>query len=436
MTERAAARTPLPRSIWLATGAWILSATADNFLLFIVLWSAGLEGWTGVETALVLVALRLPTLAGGVLGGRAVDSFGGRPLILVSVAVRAALMLGLAAAGWSGTLPLPAVLAAGAGAGGLMPLSHAGARWLVPRLVAAPQLGRANAALSLGDQLPLLAGAALAGPALALLGPGRGLLVAAAMLGLATGLAARLPGIDRLGRGAIASGPEAASRSDGGSSWRASSVVALVALSVAYYFVYGPFETVSPAFVRQDIGGDAGTYALLWSLFGAGAIATLPLAPRLAASRPGLANALGALAWGLVMLPLALAGDALVAAAIFLIGGAVWGPYSSIEATAIQLWSDPSRHGRIFGIQRALLSTATPIGAAAGAIALDYLPPAAILAASSAACAAAGALALCLPSLRRPARPGPIRPTRRRPRTDAGGVALAAAGRGRPPPRR
>jgi len=55
---------------------------------------------------------------------------------------------------------------------------------------------------------------------------------------------------------------------------------------------------VSPAFVRGDLGGDAGTYALLWSLFGAGAIATLPFAPRLASWRPGLANALGALVWG------------------------------------------------------------------------------------------------------------------------------------------
>jgi len=136
------------------------------------------------------------------------------------------------------------------------------------------------------------------------------------------------------------------------------------------------------------------------------------------------------------MLPRALGGEVWIAAALFVAGGAVWGPYSTIEATAPQLWSDPSHHGRIFGIQRALLSTATPVGAAAGAIALDHFPPGAILAASSAACTAAGALALCLPRLRPPTRPDSIRPTRRRSRTDAGGVALAAAGRGCPPPRR
>jgi predicted MFS family arabinose efflux permease len=404
MTAATAAPTPLPRSVWLASAGWILSATADNFLLFTILWSAGLQGWSGVEIALVLVALRLPTLAGGVLGGRAVDSLGGRPLIVASVASRAGLMAALAVAGWSGTLPMPAVLATGAIAGGLMPLSHAGARWLVPRLVPERNLARANAALSLGDQLPLLAGAALVGPALALLGPGRGLLVAAAMLALAAVLAARLPGGERLGAGPLGSPAETDCRS-GGASRRASGVVALVALSVAYYFAYGPFETVSPAFVRQDLGGDAGTYALLWSLFGAGALATLRLAPVLGSRRPGLANALGAVVWGLVMLPLALAGGVLPAAAIFLAGGAIWGPYSTIEATALQLWSDPARHGRTFGVQRALLSTAAPLGAAAGAIALDHLAPGVILAASSAACAAAGALALCAPSVHRPAAP-------------------------------
>ena len=38
--------------------------------------------------SLHLGVVRLPTLAGGVLGGRAVDRYGGRPLILTDVTVR------------------------------------------------------------------------------------------------------------------------------------------------------------------------------------------------------------------------------------------------------------------------------------------------------------------------------------------------------------
>jgi predicted MFS family arabinose efflux permease len=396
-------RSRLPRSVWIATAVWLLSATADSFLLFTLFWIAGPQSWSGVTIALIVVALRAPTIAGGLLGGRAVDRFGGRPLILLDVASRTVLMLALAIAGWQGVLPLAAVLVAGGLAGGLAPLSYAGVRWLVPRLVSARALPDANAALSLGDQLPLLLSAALVGPVLELLGPGRGLLVPTAALALATGLATCLP------RGQecscdLGETPTARVLGDSdppaGSPWRSSGVVAIVGLSVAYYTAYGPFEPASPPFVRDQLGGEASAYGLLWTLFGLGAIATLPLASRLSRPRPGLSNGLGAVVWGMVMLPVAFTGEVWLAAVIFLIGGAVWGPYSAIEATALQRWVHPSQHGRVFGAQRALLLTAAPAGAAVGALALDYVAAGTVMAFSSAACAIAGLVALCVPALR------------------------------------
>ncbi|GAA3381776.1 hypothetical protein [Cryptosporangium minutisporangium] len=72
-----------------------------------------------------------------------------------------------------------------------------------------------------------------------------------------------------------------------------------IALSTAYYFVYGPFESASPAFVRERLGAGEATYSVLWVLFGLGAVATLPLAARLGRRRPGLVNAAGALVKGL-----------------------------------------------------------------------------------------------------------------------------------------
>jgi predicted MFS family arabinose efflux permease len=388
--------------VWRASAASVLAATADNFLLFLMFWVAGPQGWSGLETALVILALRLPTLVGGVVGGRAVDRFGGRPLMLVDASARGLLMVALAIAGWSGQLPLAAVLITGALAGGLAPVTYAGARWLVPRLVPDDDVPRANAALSLSDQLPMLAGAALVAPALELLGPGRAMLVAAGMLAVAGGLAFGLPR-----RASFAGDPHAAydaAQTRAGrvsSPWRSPRVVALVGLSIAYYFVYGPFEVVTPAFVREHLHGGESLYGVLWVLFGIGSLATLPLAPRLARRRPGMVNALGTVTWGLVMLPLAFTDSPGVVAAIFLVGGAVWGPYTTIETTALHRWTPPSQHGRVFGTQRALLYTAGPLGAAVGALGLPYLPSATILGASAAACAAAGLLALCLPDLRR-----------------------------------
>jgi predicted MFS family arabinose efflux permease len=177
-------------------------------------------------------------------------------------------------------------------------------------------------------------------------------------------------------------------------------VLAIVALSTAYYFVYGPFEAATPAFVRERLHGTEAAYSLLWTVFGIGSLASLCLAPLLARRRPGMVNALGTLAWGLAMLPLAWTSELWVAAVLFLVGGVLWGPYTAVEATALHRWVHPAHHGRVFGVQRSLLATATPLGAAVGALALDRFSPAAVLGTSAAACACAGLVALTHRGLR------------------------------------
>jgi predicted MFS family arabinose efflux permease len=350
-----------------------------------------------VQTAVVVLVLRLPTLFSGVLLGAAVDRWGARPLLLLDLTTRTALLLALAVAGRSGALPLPAVLVIGGISGALSPATYTAVRWLLPRLVGAGDMARANAVVAVGDQLPLLVGTALVGPVLTRVDVGAALLVPAGMLVAATVLASRLPG------------PRAGSafkeQEDGvtltGVPRSSPRVVALVALSTAYYLVYGPFETASPSFVREQLHAGAGTYSLLWALFGVGALATVALAPRLSGWRPGVVNAVGALAWGLVMLPVAFVDSVPLAVALFLLGGAVWGPYTAVEVGALQRWVDPRRHGVVFGLQRSLLATATPVGAAIGAVALEGTAPGTVLAISAAACAAAGLLALANRDLRR-----------------------------------
>ena len=176
--------------------------------------------------------------------------------------------------------------------------------------------------------------------------------------------------------------------------WPSRRVVVLLALSVVYYLAYGPFEVVLPVLVRAQLGGAETMYSLLWALFAIGAAAALPFATRLARRRPGAVNAAGAVVWGLVMLPVAFTGSPALAAAVFLTGGFVWGPYAAVEATALHRWTNPGHHGRVFGAQRAMLSTAAPVGAAIGAVLTDYVPAETIAAASALACTAAGLFAL------------------------------------------
>ena len=359
-----------------------------------------------MQTALVVLVLRAPTLVFGLPIGRAVDRFGGRPMAILDMAARAALLVLLVLSGTAaghGRLPLPAVLIIGGLAGALSPASYAAVRWIVPRVVPGERVARANAVIALGDQVPLILGTALVGPSLTLFGPVYSVLVPAGMFLVALGLALGLPA-PPTSRGVAAdpaSVAEPASFAEPAAPRRwPRRVVALIALSTAYYFAYGPYETASPNFIREQIHAGSGTYSFLWSLFGVGALVTLPLAPALARRRPGLVNAVGAVSWGLIMLPVVAVDSLAVAVPMFLAGGLVWGPYTAIEATALQRWVAPARHGAVFGVQHALLTTAMPLGAAVGAVALEAVRPGLILAASAAACAAAGLLALTNRGLR------------------------------------
>ena len=256
MTETVASTRPaasprrLPGSVWAAGAVTSLASTADNFVLFLLLWVAQPQGWSAVQTAAVVLVLRLPTLAAGVLLGGAVDRWGGRRLILIDLTGRAVLLLLLVLTSrQADTLPLLPVLVLGGLCGALAPASYAGVRWLVPRIVDTGQLGRANAVVALGDQLPLILGAALAGPSLALLGAATSMAVPAAMLLVAAALALTIP------RPTAAPPPTPGDHrrppADRAAARRwPPRVLALIALSTAYYFAYGPFETASPPVCR------------------------------------------------------------------------------------------------------------------------------------------------------------------------------------------
>lgn len=392
--DAARASRPLPGSVWLLGAAWVLSATADNFLLFLLLWIAKPLGWSGLEVGLLVLLLRLPALAGGWTLGRVVDRYGGRPVMLGDLLVRTGLMTVLGVTGGAGGSLLTAVLLLGPLTGFLAPATYTGSRWMLPRLVPDALLPRANAVLSVGDQLPLLLGAAAVAPAIALLGPAWSCLIPGVLLLAAAVLvaSARTPSDP-----ARHAGPRIPDQPRAAAPRR---VVAVITLSVAYYFAYGPFEVAVPAYVRERLHGSEATYGALWVAFGIGSLVTLPLAPYLAGRRPGVVNAAGAALWGLATLPLVAVTDAWAAMLVFAVSGAVWGPYAAVEATALHRWLDPPRHGRYFGRQRALLQTAAPAGAAIGAALIGKLGPVTIMAGSLAACVLAGVAALAVPQLR------------------------------------
>jgi predicted MFS family arabinose efflux permease len=399
-------RVALPGSITALAAIWTLASAADSYLLLVLLWLAQPQDWSNVRLAVVILVIRLPVLLGGLLGGRVVDRLGARRLLGAQLLIAAIVMALLAASSWAGPVRLPAVLVFGAISTGLMPMTYSATRVLVPEFVAPERLGRANAIMSVGDQLPAVVSAAVAGPAITALGAGRALLLPPALLLVAAVLAGALVRSGRrddVPRTARSQRPVAVSRPKPASARPAAvprRVWLLVGLSAVYYLCYGPLEPAIPQLVRDQMHGNANSYGLLWTCFGLGSLAALAAVPYLSRFRPGIVNGAGALIWGLVTLPLALLRHTSAAAGLMLISGAVWGPYTAIETTAIHRWSDPRHHGRLFGIQRALLSSVFPIGVAAGALLLNHLSAARLTVLATSACAVAGAAALCRPDLR------------------------------------
>jgi len=376
-----------------------MASTADWFVLLAVLWVAAQADWSGRAVAVLMVCARGPTLIGGLLGGRTVDRFGPRPVLVAGGAFQCCVLLAMAALGFAGALSAVPMLLGAALISLSEPLSYAGARTLVPRLVEDEQLARANTLLAAGDALPALTSSVLVGPALLLLGKGA-FAVPAVIMALVAVVAVYLPRTKGRDDPGSAGTPAAAGKNAG--KWRSTSVVALLALSTVYFAVYGPFQPVLPYLVRHVYGGDAGSYSLLRVATGVGSLTGLLLGARLARSRrPGVVNALGACAWGLATLPMAFVHSIGPAAVVYFVSGFTWGPYSVVETTALQHWTPRSHHGRVFGIQRALVITAIPVGAAIGSLAMDYVSAQTIVVISTLACVATGLVALCIPAIRR-----------------------------------
>ncbi|MBM7790357.1 MFS transporter [Tenggerimyces flavus] len=372
----------------------LLSATAEQFTLLALLWFVSHRGYPAAALGALVLCLQLPTVVMGPIAGRLLDRWSPARLMAWDNLLRAVLLATIAGLHALSLLSLPVLLGVAVLVGALAPVTFAGVRVAVPRLVGERDLAPANGLLSVGDQLPLLVGPAAAGALLTVLdGPTALLLPAAALI--AAGLLAR-----RLGELQVPPSDRRGSANGFQLIWRTPAVRALYLLSVVYFFAYGPLEPALPLFAQDVLAVGPAGYGALTSAIGAGAMVGLLFVRPLSRLRPGIVNACGAIAWGIVLFPVVFLHDLVPAIAVLFVAGMMWAPYVAIEATVIQRLVPIERHGEVFGARRALVVGASPAGAALGGALLGVLPSTTVIGASALATVVAGLACLGSPSLR------------------------------------
>jgi predicted MFS family arabinose efflux permease len=388
------------RRLWLGR---IVVELTDQVVTIALLWFVLELTGSGAATGLVVLCSRLPAVVSAPFVGRLLDRCRPRLVMGADNLVRALLLSAVPLLHWQGRLSMAVLLGLAVLGGAIAPATDVGSQAVLPRLVREPTLEQANAWLSASEQLGYLIGPAAAGFLVAAVG-GPTVLLGAALALLATAAV-----LWSLPDHPAAPGPArpAAAPARAGGDWLGfrpllgeQGVRGVTLVTLGFFLAYGPLEPALPFYSRDTLAAGPAGYGLLWSAFGAGAVAGLLPIRLVARARAGLVAAAIPALWGLLLAPLVVVGDLPVAMLFLGLAAFVWAPYEAVVLALIQRRVPPDRRGRALGARRAVTAAATPLGAAAGGLLLGPLDPPAVIGLSALACVLVGAVALLSPAVR------------------------------------
>lgn len=390
-----------------------VSAFGDAFFNLAVLWTVYTATGSAFKTAFVQLLWQLSTALFSPLAGVFADRLDRKGLLVGANLLSALAVSGAAGAVLRPELAAPALLGAVPVLNGLGAFAAAARASVLPELVGPGLLVRASGLFSVGGQVAVLLGSALAGPVLASSGPFWALMVdagsflgAALAVGLAPLPARRLnpgPGGRKL--------PLVKELAAGWEALRALPAVrelVLLGVLVNAAAFLGPLY---PALVRERLGGDAAVFGLLQA---AGVLGVIfgglwagPLEARLGAGQ------LLALGWGLgglMLLGLGVSTSAPLAAlfgALASFGLAV----GEVSGGALLQGLTPEAYrGRVFGLGRSLSVAVIPAASVLGGFLADRLGVLPLFVGGGLWVLGMGLLAWLKPSVRTAALKGPGRP--------------------------
>lgn len=307
-----------------------------------------------------VAAYSLPAVIGALVLRRWLAHLPSRRLAVLDCAVRAPALAAIPIARAIGVLSPGLYIALLGLASLLLSWGFAGRYSMIAGLAEPDLRMAANSLMTSLDSLAVIVGPAVAGAVITVADPSVLLAVDAAsyvVLGVAL---SRLPATGHPSGG---EGTQA-----GAEGWRFlrrnPQLLALLLLSMGFFFLYGPVEVALPVFVADHHA--IPILGLYWATFGFGALAGglgVGALPRVRLWTTLVAVVAG---WG-ASLTVFGATSALIPTLIaFGVGGAIWGPYPALSFTLFQNETPAAKLTAVFAARSAVLVAAAPLGAAVG----------------------------------------------------------------------
>jgi MFS family permease len=367
--------------------AMAVSALGDGMSMVAVAWLAvqiapagQAAGWTGLAVA----AYTLPATLGPALFGRLVRRFSGAGLVGADAALRALALATIAVLAVTDRLDPAGYVMLLAVSSLLHAWGSAGTYTLIAELLPDRDHIAGNALISTFNQAAFVIGPALAGAVSALIGPGWVIGIDAAsfaMLAVSCATTATRP------RAAPAPAAAAAPGAAATGGWRTilgrPTLLALLATTCAFFFLYGPVEVALPLYVAHDLHGSPALLGAYWTAFGIGAVAGALGAGLLRHRRLSTVVVAIIIGWGAALLPIALTHTIWAGLLGLAIGGLIYGPFTAICVALFQRASPPRLLSRVLATRTALTIPSTALGTLAGGPAVTAIGAQATLLASA-----------------------------------------------------
>lgn len=307
-----------------------------------------------------VAAYSLPAVLGAAALRRWLARAPSRRLVLLDCTLRALAMAAIPIARAAGALSPALYIAMLAVSSLLVSWGFAGRYSMIAQFVDSDSRMAANSLMSSLDSLTLIAGPAIAGALIAIVDPATLIAVDAASYVVLAIAVIRIPPTPHP--------TEQAEDRQGAEGWRFlrrnPQLLAVLLLTLGFYFLYGPVEVALPVFVANH--HSVSILGLYWTTFGVGALIGTLAAGTLRRIRLWTTLLAVVAGWGICLTVFGATSALIPTLIAFGVGGAIYGPYPALSYTLFQNETPPPNLTAVLAARSGILVAATPLGTVLG----------------------------------------------------------------------